>query len=848
MSEKFTDHTRWDDPHLKALLRMRRFPPRLIQAEPWRSWLEARGGPKAVVEKLLASDLSPAQRSLLEIIWLNPEEAAEFYAFRLSLSQSAYFVHLRTLVAHLTHYLNRWSEAPGNGPMAQARRARVPVPLTSVIGIEQSVAQVVALLRSEARLVSVIGPGGIGKTRLAIQVGRVFLAANADFRHGVVFVSLAAAGQADEVACVIAQALDIEGSSGQPVDVQLRNFLSQQDLLLVLDNFEHVSEAALLVSELLSAAPCLKILVTSRQVLHVYGEYQFCLPPLSLPPPDSLPPLNALPDYAAIRLFLERARMVRPEFILTEENAAAVVDICTHLDGLPLAIELAAARIKILSPQQILKQIGNHLELLEGGPLTADLRHQTLWRTLAWSYILLDETEKAAFRRLGVFAHYWTLEAAQSVTEFPHLLSTLAALMDKSLIYLPPREGAADNPGFCMLQTIRQYALAQLAACGELAMMRRRHFLYYQHLLREAETSIGSPAENLWLTRVRSELDNVRVALAWALEADPVQALDLVAHTWRFWQMLNLLSEGRRWMEQVLAKTPDEVDLNKVKALCGLGWLAASQGDFSYAAIYFDAGLQAARRLENPQAVGWLLHGVADVALHQEEFERAEALLLESHAIFAEIGDQAELAWSLDILGRVSLARKDYELAAHRLEEALDHFRQLEHAWGIAWSLDHLGQVLRAQGNDRRSQCLLEESLAYLKRFGNTWRQAWTLMMLAGVRLHQNDIDAALKLFRQSLQLHTDVKNTIGIVATLDEMIALAVTRRDDRRALTLAAAVQFNAALTGFVRPAFALPLDRLLAEVRARLGRKASAAAWRAGQAMPLDEAVALGWEMLG
>ncbi len=428
-------------------------------------------------------------------------------------------------------------------------QTNLPLQPTALIGREHEVAQVCALLRgSDTRLLTLTGPGGTGKTRLALQVAAEFLDSFAD---GVYFVALAPIRDPALVIETIAATLGVKEGGDQPLLTLLKRHVREKQILLVLDNFEQVSDAAPLVAELLEAAPRLKALVTSRACLQIYGEAEFPVPPLALPDPRRLPPLERLTQYEAARLFIERARAVKPDFAISDENAPAVAEICVRLDGLPLAIELAAVRIKVLTPAALLARLSRRLHVLTGGARNLPARQQTLRDAIAWSHELLPEVEQALFARLAVFVGGCTLEAVEAVCKadddlVSDPLDTIQALVNNSLVRQEVRGNA--EPRLHMLETIREYALEQLVARAEEAMLRSAHASYYLNLAQAAQPLLDTDQQEAWLDRLDAEHDNLRAALTWALErGDSILAMRLSTALWRFWEMRGYFTEGRRW-------------------------------------------------------------------------------------------------------------------------------------------------------------------------------------------------------------------------------------------------------------------------------------------------------------
>jgi len=487
------------------------------------------------------------------------------------------------------------------------RLNNLPIQPTPLLGREREVAEIADLLRREdVRLLTLTGTGGTGKTRLALQSAAELID---EFEDGVFFVALAPISDPELVASTLAEALSVSESAGRPLKEDLRNYLSNRELLLVLDNFEQVVDAAPLVGELLSGCPGLKALTTSRISLRIYGEHEYAVSPLEMPDPMHLPPIETLRQYEAIRFFTERARAANAHFSLTNENATVVAEICARLDGLPLAIELAAARIKLLSPQAMCSRLGNPLRFLTGGARDLPERQRTLRGAIAWSHALLDEGEQALFARLSVFSGGCVLDAVEAVCEaegdlFVDVLEGLSSLLDKSL--LRQEEMVEEEPRFVMLETIREYARERLEVSGEAEEIRRLHAEYFVALAEQGASEQQGPEEAAWLERLDLEHDNMRAALSWMLESEEAGAgLRLSGALWRFWWMRGHYSEGRRWLEEALAKD-GRASAVRAKALEAVGWLADDQGDIDRAVAAAEEGLSLSANKDREQRYGFL--------------------------------------------------------------------------------------------------------------------------------------------------------------------------------------------------------------------------------------------------
>src|SRR5215210_7514325 len=475
-----------------------------------------------------------------------------------------------------------------------AYRNNLPLQPTRLIGREKEVSEVCDLLwHDEIRLLTITGPGGTGKTRLALQAAADLLE---DFTDGAFFVPLATLTEAELFFSAVAETLGVRETAEQPLDESLKDYLSERRLLLLLDNFEQVLEAAPSVTELLAGAPGLEVLATSRTPLGLYGEHVFPVPPLSMPDLKRPPPLERLTQYEAVGLFVERARAVKPDFSITNESAPAVAEICVRLDGLPLAIELAAARIKMLPPKAMLQRLSSRLKLLTGGARDLPERQRTLSSTIEWSFALLDEGEQLLFGRLAVFSGGRTLEAIEAICDAQGDLPVEAfegvfSLLDKSL--LRQEEGPSGEPHFVMLETVHEFAREKLQESAEAERIKRLHAQYFLTLAEEANPELKGANQLEWLERLEAENDNMRAALSWASQRDEAGvAMKLGGALWRFWSVRGYYSEGRRWLEAALAidgRVSPEV---RAMALAGLGTLTLEQGDLDRGKQACEEGLQ----------------------------------------------------------------------------------------------------------------------------------------------------------------------------------------------------------------------------------------------------------------
>ncbi|TMD62504.1 MAG: tetratricopeptide repeat protein, partial [Chloroflexi bacterium] len=672
------------------------------------------------------------------------------------------------------------SDLPGEQPAESEHMARqlnvrphnLPAQLSPLIGREHEIQAVCTLLRrAEVRLVTLTGIGGVGKTRLGLEVATHLLG---DFPDGVCFVPLAPISDPDLVIATIAQTLGIQEAGEQPLLDLLQAHLRDKRLLLLLDNFEQVLAAAPGLADLLSGCPQLKILVTSRAVLHLHGEHEFSVPPLALPDLIHLPEREALSQYAAVALFLQCAQAARPNFQLTPANTRVIAEICVRLDGLPLAIELAAARIKLLPPQALLTRLEYRLQVLTSGARDAPVRQQTLRNTLAWSYDLLDAGEQLLFRRLSVFAGGCTLADVEglytALGEMPaDVLDGVASLIDKSLLRQMEQE---EESHLLMLETIREYGLEVLVSSGEMESTGRAHAHYYLSLAEDVEVEIGGSQQGIWLDRLEKEHDNLRAALQWSLEQAGNEeatesersretALRLGGALRRFWVVHGYLSEGRNFLERALA----------------VG--AAHPGDGK--ASLADTRIEASVRAKALIVAGHL-------AIIQGDYERAEPLCKESLALYRELEDQPGIAFSLSLLGSVSWTKGNMVAARTLTEEALAISRQVDDAERSAYSLFILGLLSSSQGEYTRACALYEESLAIHRALRNKLGIAHSLSQLAQVLLvSQSDQARVSPLLEECLALSREVGFKEGVAAYYCISGQLALTQGDLLTARSLA-------------------------------------------------------------
>ena len=777
----------------------------------------------------------------------------------------------------------------------------LPIQPTPFIGREKEVAAIQHhLCREGLRLLTLTGPGGTGKTRLGLQVAAEL---SDRFVDGIFFVALAPISDPALVVATIAETLGIREGPGQPLLERLKEQLQQKQVLLLLDNFEQVVSAASQVTDLLAACPQLKVVVTSREVLHMRAEHEFAVPPLALPDPKRLPDAVALSQYEAVALFLQRAQAVQPDFQLTTANARSVAEICARLDGLPLAIELAAARIKLLPPPALLARLEHRLAVLTSGARDVPVRQQTLRNTIAWSYHLLDAAEQRLFRRLSVFVGGFTLEAAEAVCSAlgdgdgaVPVLDGVASLIDKSLLQHSEQSGEeGKEPRLWLLETIREYGLEYLMTSGEAEITRHAHTAYYLALAEKAEPKLFGGEQGVWLERLEQEHDNLRAALHWSAEHGEAEtALRLGGALCGCWSVRGRLSEGRYWMERALTGSKEVVASVRAKALRGAGLLALSQHDHdrgemlcgeslalyrelgdtrgmaislnllghvawvrrNYAAAHSltEEALTFFNAMHDKGGIAWSLSALANVAIAEGEYTRARELSEESLALYRESGDKASIADALQHLARVVFSQGEYATVRSLVEESLAILREVDDKEGIGKSLCLLGQLVLHQRDAATARFLLAESLTVFREVGYRWGTAESLFFLANVAAFQRDYAAACGLYEESLAIFREVDEKWFIVSCLEGLGAAVAEQGQPAWAARLWGTAESLRNGTDLPipyvgeasDPLLLLPVEhdryeQTMAVARTQLGEEAFTAAWAEGRTMSLERALA-------
>jgi predicted ATPase/transcriptional regulator with XRE-family HTH domain len=849
------------------------------------------------IRKLEADALQPSREiagRLAERLGVPGEARADFVAFargRANAGEVALFAR------PLGPAVQRRPEATPKPPSDQAPhpdptpRYPLPVPLTPLIGRAREIAVVSAILqRPDVRLLTLLGPPGVGKTRLALQVASDL---RVPFRTGVCFVALAPIRDPDLVPAAIAQALDLHEAGDQSLIETLQSSLRDKQLLLVLDNVEQVVAASPVITALLAAAPKLKVLSTSRVALHLSGEHEYAVPPLELPDLLHLPPAEMLAECPAVALFQARAQAVQPNFALSGANAQAVAAICHRLDGLPLVLELAATRCKVFSPEALLARLDQRLPLLSTGARDLPPRQQTLRSAIAWSYDLLSAAEQILFEQLAVFAGGWTLEAAEAVItstvqtarpqlaegfERANVLDGLTSLIDQSLVQqaIAVTPGISAEPRFTMLETIREYALERLAERGEEPRVRQRYAAHYLALAEQAERELQGPDARRWLDRLEAEHDNLRAVLAWCLEEQetsrardqekeafeqhrslspglPVSlprleiGLRLAAALWWFWWARGHGREGRRWLAQALAA--DTVDAAndqslavRAKALVAAGVLAATM-DIRAAREPLEAALAIYQRSGDQLGAAFPLVMLGWLSALNGDPAAGQALIADGLALFRTEPSSRQWDFGRALFAAAMCAMQwgDYASAHAACDEALALFRGLGQPYGLSQALNFLGDLARLQGDYATAAAHYRESLPLARQAGVRSDIASLLHNLGYVALAQGDISQAAALFGEGLMMQREIGYQQGIAECLAGCAAVAAVRGQAELAARLFGATDaLSTHASGPMWPAEQAEYSRHQAAAQAQLPPSVWESARAAGRAMPLAQAI--------
>ncbi len=724
--------------------------------------------------------------------------------------------------------------------LSQTPPNNLPAQITSFVGRSREISELKAMLLA-SRLVTLTGPPGTGKTRLALEVASSLIE---HYPHGLYFVSLASLRDPGHVAHAIAQVLAVKESGNLSILAALKAALSHKQILLVLDNFEHLLPAAPIVSELLAAAPHLTVLVTSREILHLYGEQEFAVPPLQLPDLKKKATVAVLLSFEAVELFIQRARSAQPSLILSDDNADSVSAICVHLDGLPLAIELAAARSKFYAPQMLLVRLSQRLEALGEGARDLPARQRTLRATLAWSYDLLTAQEQRLFARLSVFAGEFSATDAYVICGeglSSDVATDIESLLNKSL--LRQTSSVMNVLRFSMLETMREYAVEKLVERGEFDQIRERHAHYFLALAEQVQQELTGPNEAEWHARLESQHDNFREALQWGLNSDDTEqtSLRLAARLDYFWWTRGYVSEGRTWLEAALrhkgANAPTQM---RADALRGAGFLAYQQCDYQAARDCYREALAIYRRLSNQHSIAEVLLNLGDVEMSVGDYQTSESLIQQGTEIMQTLGDSNGYAHALDYLAWCVL-RGDSVQATAWFEQALALFKQVNNLNGMGLVLSGLGEIALRRGDLEQAARLLEQSLGLRQQLGQKWGIAATLGSLAWLAQIQDDLERARLLLKESFIIRRDLGDLGGMAWCLEKLAEIAhLQRSDGMAARLLGAATALRANVNSIIDPNDQSEYDRLIARVLRRLGDDVFNAVWAEGEAMPLNRLI--------
>ncbi|MGH2534767.1 MAG: tetratricopeptide repeat protein [Thermomicrobiales bacterium] len=757
--------------------------------------------------------------------------------------------------------------APPRPGRSHALGTQLPLPLTPIVGRLREFDAVRRLLaRPDVRLLTLTGPAGVGKTRLALEVAADLEQAQA-YADGITYVGLGGAQDPALVAMTIASSLDVLQDAGQAIAISLELALRDHEGLILLDNFEHVLDAAPLLTTLLSNCPGVTLLVTSRERLRLSGEYEYPVPTLDLPRSTRPETVANVTQSDAAMLFIARAQAVTPDFVLTDASATVVAEICRRLDGLPLAIELAAARLKILPLGPLLDRLERRLPLLTGGGRDLPARLRTMRDAIAWSYDLLSAEEQALCRRLSIFAGGFSLDDAEIVAEelapigerggrreaeddgestfllppTASVLDLISSLIEKSLVR--HKGGGTEQARFDMLETVREFAGERLAAAAEDAAARRRHAAWALTLAEAADIALTGPDQLTWLRRLEAEHDNLRAALGWAIESGEAEiALRLVGVLWRFWAYHGYYAEGRMWAERALDAPGDAPPAVRAKALHHVGNLALDLGDLALARASYEAGHTIRRELGDPLAIAISLNGLGLMAFYEGAYDEARRLHTAAHAIRREHGDRQGLGNSLSNLGDVATATGDFPRAHELQEESLAVRRSLGDTNAVAYSTFNLGELSAAEGREAEARDLFEQALAAFIETGDRLGVAYARCELGRLATRRRDAHTAATVLSDALTIRHELGDRRGVAECLEGLAEVATVSGQALVGVELFAAAAALRTTIGIpIRPFDRGRHDRAVSRARHVVSSEAADRAWAAGQALTVDQASA-------
>ena len=716
----------------------------------------------------------------------------------------------------------------------------LPAKTTTFIGREQEINKLTGLLDgTDHRLVTITGPGGSGKTQLALQVGRRL---TGEFADGVWFTDLSQLSDPDLIASSIASVLGVKERGDRSAFESLQEYLVHREVLLLLDNFEHLIEGAPIVGELLSSAEGLKCLVTSREPLRVYGERELPLRPLSLPEADEEITLEALGNSEAVQLFRDRAAAIDPRFEVTADNAYEVSEICRRLDGLPLAIELAAARVRMFPPKALLEQLDDRLGTLTGGPRDAPVRQRTLRGTLKWSHSLLSTNEQALFSRLGIFVGGCDLRSLRAVCgdiRDDELVGSVQSLLAKSLLY--QEAGLESEPRYRMLETIREYALDQLDAEELRDEIARRHARYFADLVELAREELEEAVTERWIDRLEIEHDNIRTALSWSLDQgdEAALALKIVGSMTTFWHVRGYLTEGYTATLSALESAGKHADPRlKAKATLGAALLAYRQNNIPAAGKHYEDALELSRNVDAPAWMAKALIGVGMVATERGQYEAVEEKFEQALELFRSVDDKSGMSNAFMNLGWAAMRTGDYETAEKQIKKALDLSREIDNRQAVGLCLSGLGEAYLRMGELEPATEYLEDSLSVRTSLGDRWGMGATLGSLGWAAMHQEDWTNARDRLKESLSIRKELGDKGGMAWCLEKLAEINLTTGQGTRAAKLyGAAHSIRESIGSSIDPADQAEYQDNLEELRKQLGEHEFEAAWSRGEKHPIS-----------
>ncbi len=734
------------------------------------------------------------------------------------------------------------SDPPAAAPSQPRPAADLPGEPTPLIGREGEANVVRHLLAHlDGQLLTLLGPGGVGKTRLALHVARSVTDRYAD---GVVWVELAPLADSSLVLSTIVRAMGLDEPLGGDPGATLRSWLRERRVLLVLDNVEHVLDVGQDLARLLQACPSLRILATSRSSLGIRGEQEYVVPPLELPPGGPVIDVDHVARVSSVRLFVQRARQKHPSFVLTGENAPIVAAICRRLDGLPLALELVAARVRVLSLPELLARLDQLMSLLVGGSRDLPHRQQTMRATISWSHDLLGPDQQALFRRLSVFAGGWTLEAAESAAGWGDIagedvIDLLSSLVEQSLVTVTQER---HETRYWLLEPIRQYAGERLRASGEAEETRARHARHFQAFAEAAALELEGKSEQLlWLDRIEREHDNLRAALAWCQEGEGAERggieLRIAAALWRFWEIRGHTVEGIRWLTAALARSEGQPPVLRANALNAAGNLARDRADFARATACHEECLAIRRELGDTRGIAISLNNLGVIARDRRDAQRTTELCEESLALFRSVGDHHRAAIVMISLGVAASERGDHARARAWYEESLAVFRAARDGWHTAWLLTYLAEAMVRQGDFVAARGTVAESLALHREANDVWGTARTLSVQGKLAQVDNDLDGAGRRFAGALTLLVGAGVERGIPGCLEDLAGIMLDQGQPERAARLAGsavALREQIGVTQSAGEGTAPVVD--LGELET-----GQAAAWNEGRSLTVEQAIA-------